>query len=230
MRMMNIARFIIFGSLSLDETIFTMLNTFENSDRFHARRLERQRHLQYMDDFSIRLGSGDHTAVASMADAYAGDPLAPIVEEAILPKPRIQLRSKLTYSFAIVFVLLVVVSITGLFLGMNFNENSTPATESNPVSWERNVRYEELFSSILGWGLTNRNRLQDSSSPQGRALAWLASDEYETQSSDESRTRFALATLFYGTQNETVGLSWIRKNLWLSNSSTSKSNTVSRAK
>jgi hypothetical protein len=197
-----------------------MLNTFENSDRFHTRRLERQRHLQNMEEFSMRLGSCDTAAIASMADAFSGDPLARIEEVIIPPKPRIHLRSKLTFSLAIVFVLLFVVSIAGLFLGMNLNEDSTPATETNAISWEDNARYKDLFSSILGWGMTPRVHLEDSHSPQGKALAWLAVDEFRTQSPDELRTRFALATLFYGTQNEIVGRSWIRKDYWLSNGST----------
>jgi hypothetical protein len=193
-----------------------MLNTFENSDRFHSRRLERQRHLQNMEEFSMRVGSGDRVAVTSMADAFSGDPLARIEEDIIPTKPRNRLWSKLAISLTSVSVLLVV-CITSLFVGMKLNEKDATPTESSSNSSQDYVRYEELFSSIMGWGLTPRDRLEDASSPQGMALAWLASNDFSTDNPDNLKTRFALATLFYGTQNETAGLSWTRKNYWLSN-------------
>lgn len=53
-----------------------MLNTFDNAESFHKRRLERERHMANMDIFSKVIEHNDEAAILSMVDALSGFPLA----------------------------------------------------------------------------------------------------------------------------------------------------------
>jgi len=166
-----------------------------------------------MEVFSRVVESDDDAAIMSMVDALSGFPLVK-TEEASESAPKMQKPMRTFFLCLAAIVALVVVSTLSAFAGMKF--------ESDPVvpgDFETflapNHRREQLVSLILEWGLTSRSRLEDGSSPAASALNWLVEVDTSTDREDV-RTRFALATLYYGTQSASAGFSWSRSNHWLS--------------
>lgn len=188
-----------------------MLNTFENSDRFHQRRLERQRHLENIEVFSKIIEVEDEDAVLSMADALSGFPLAKNDDP---PQPATRSRKSFrTVIFCFIgFVVLLTISLFSLLGRMKLKAGS----DVTETALSRNDRRKKLFSLLLDWGLTPRNRLEDITSPAAMALDWLVEEDIATENPEDIRTRFALAALYFGTQNASAGLRWTQSNHWLS--------------
>ena len=197
-----------------------MLNTFENSDRFHRRKLERERHIENMELFSkagdipeLGNNTNDETAVLSMVDALSGFPLAKTTDPEPVPNTRKHFR-KLPL-FLIGLCSLLVISLLS-FLGRMQTKDASSVLVDNKASEEKINRYNKLSSLINDWGLTPRSRLEDPLSHSAMALDWLANEDVLTENVEDLRTRFALASLYFGTQNVTAGLAWNKNNLWLS--------------
>ena len=91
---------------------------------------------------------------------------------------------------------------------------------NNDLEIKEDNRYFDLFNVILDWEVTPRSSLEDDTSPQFRALQWLAYDDTGTRNIEAVRTRYALATLYYSTHNvATEGgtlRSWHDETHWLS--------------
>jgi hypothetical protein len=192
-----------------------MLNTFDNADAFHKRRLERERHMANMDIFSRAVEHDDEDAVLSMVDALSGFPLAKQDEQ-----PKVKSATKPPRFYVLCFVVIVVlavVSILSAWAGMIFEKNSIVPGEVDPfVAKSSNARFQKLFSLVLDWGLTPRSKLEDESSPSRKALNWLVEVDTGTENAEDIRTRYALASLYFGTQNASDGFVWAKSIHWLS--------------
>jgi hypothetical protein len=195
-----------------------MLNTFDNETRFYHRRLERQRHLKDMETFSNRLAWTEETTLSSMADALSGFPL----EKTRHPSRPAGEPPKFTRRHKVLSVLclLAVVAISSLafHLGRDVGEHDllVDAHEVESTTQdETEIRRKKIFSLILDWGLTPREVLNDTLSAPSRAFHWLVYED-DADNVEAIRTRFALSTLYYSTQNISAKQSWVVDNSWLS--------------
>lgn len=80
-------------------------------------------------------------------------------------------------------------------------------------------RQRQIKSLVVGSGISNEAAVEDSNSPQGNALAWLANVDKTSLDSEFLTQRYALAVLFYATSGTTdhikpVG-SWIDQTNWM---------------
>lgn len=222
-----------------------MLNTFDNAERQHLRRLEREKHIHILDSitssdstFQLPLGSDNTSPVV---DALAGEPLArPQSEDPHVSEHQSRLRWWRNNKRLIIIILVVVALIAVTFtFGFDFGENAeskkdaqkdaqTDAQDSPPIHEDDLRRYNKIFSHILDWGVTQRDVLENVSSAPARALHWLSYDDsmvlkhFESGMSAETiRTRYALATLYFSTQKASFlkdafsESSWEDKTLWL---------------
>ena len=220
-----------------------MLSTFENAERQHLRRLEREKHLNIMDTitnndgtFQLPLDSDDRSPAV---DALAGIPLArpPQEEKHFSERPQGRFRWLKNNKVTILAVTGVVVAILlGFSLGLDVGEEESQARDNDknivdnpPVRTEDLERYNKLFSQVLDWKITPRAVLEDVSSAPGRALHWLAYEDILTVNShlagmsiETIRSRYALATLYFSTQKASflsdsiASSSWTEKSNWLS--------------
>lgn len=192
-----------------------MLNTFENAETFHTRRLERERHLANIEIFSNVIEHDDDAAVLSTVDALAGLPLAKSEEQ----QQNNSTRKPAPFCFlcfAGVFIF-AVVSIISAWGGVKYEDKSSAQREiSSVATMGPNSRFQLFYSIVLDWGLTTRSQLEDTFSPTRKALNWLVEVDTRTTSHEDIRTRYALATLYFGTQNSSAGYVWTWSTYWLS--------------
>ncbi|KAL7576375.1 hypothetical protein ACA910_018184 [Epithemia clementina (nom. ined.)] len=202
-----------------------MLTTFENVDRQHRRRTDRERHLHAIDEIVrnsdiLSAGSGCSTSNmndvhAAAVDVLAGQPLAKREPELQLSteendkswRERLPKRVRAVMGAAIVVlvVLLIVVATTMR------NSKHAPA-EVGDLGPKASERYEELLAQLQEWGVSNAT-WEDEESASWKALQWLAFEDLETEHVDTIRTRFALATLYYSTFHNTS--TWKDSKFWL---------------
>jgi hypothetical protein len=186
-----------------------------NSATYHSMRLERERHLANMDMFSNAITHDETAAVSSIIDTLAGVPLTKIEEQQQHDATR-----KATPFHSLCFaglVVLAVVSILSAWGVMKYEGKSTEQREiGSAASLDSKARFQHLFSIVLDWGLTTRSQLEDGFSPSRKALNWLAKVDTRTTNPEDIRTRFALATLYFGTQNTSSGYAWSCSTYWLS--------------
>lgn len=222
-----------------------MMNTFENAERLHLRRLEREKQLRIMgsvsdNDGTFILPADDKLHVV---DVMSGLPLAqpPPGERHASERPRGRFLWCKNNKYAILGTVVVIAMILVAFtVGFDAGEEEEEAqefrdiektvAEEPPVSEDKGLeRYNDLFSQILDWNLTPQSVLEDVASAPGRALNWLAYEDILTVNShlagmsmETIRTRYALATLYFSTQNssfvsDSIGSSsWTDKGNWLS--------------
>jgi hypothetical protein len=193
-----------------------MLNTFENADRHHLRRKDRERHVRNMELYSNSLDFSDDLAMCSMVDALSGFPLE---KNATPPSstPEQKGRRCSKYALLIGALVMVGVSLAGYRLGVDVGEHEiVPQTNGKRKEVDSDVRRKKVFSLILDWGVTSREMLEDVLSAPARAFEWLAYDDMETEDPETMRTRFALASLYFGTQSPLTGRKWDNDQHWLS--------------
>lgn len=193
-----------------------MLNTFENADRQHLRREERERHIRRMEAFAKSLEFDDLPACA-MVDALSGNELEKIPEDSILSDT----KKSNTYTKIIALCVLILLTLMCFLLGLDVGQREvvqqsvatkTQDDRADPVS----IRQKTIFSLVLDWGITSRQRLEDPSSPAARALDWLVYSEVKITEVETIRTRYALACIFFATQSPEMGKVWIEDRHWLS--------------
>ena len=184
-----------------------MMNTFENAERLHLRRLEREKQLRIMESISDSDGTFilpvNHTDDKSHAvDALSGLPLAqpPPGHRHTSERPRGRFRWCKNNKFAIIGTVVVIVIIALAFaVGFDVGEDEEAREildieknvveeppEESPVPVREDTglkRYNDLFSQILDWNLTPRTVLEDVASAPGRALNWLAYEDILTVNS-----------------------------------------------
>jgi hypothetical protein len=183
------------------KTPLNMLSTFENAQRQHARRKERERHLKHlhqMEAFSKSCEFEDFPA-SSLADAISGFPLqkAPGKSSVNAPWWRKSPAKILGVSFLVCIILI------GFLAGVDFGEHEVLASGETDVNEQTMdpivLRRDAIASLILDWGLTSLERLRDASSPAFLAHKWLVYTDTESVASPMIQTRFALACLYFAT-------------------------------
>ena len=201
-------------------TRLAMLNTFENCQRHHLRRLERERHLKIMDTFSSGLDWTSDSALCSAVDELAGFPLERNLHEPSPPEPR---RRNRKYKIAGITVAVCIgLASLGFLAGKHAGVKESLGQVESPRPQEaqtlatNEARRMRLLSLILDWNVTSRGTLEVNSSAPARALDWLVSKDNPNENVQTIRTQFALATLFFSTQSESVGKSWTKDSHWLS--------------
>ena len=193
-----------------------MLNTFENKDRFHERRLERERHMATIDVFSA-VKSEDDAAVSSVADALSGLPLQK-EEEQLLVQSTSSSPHRTLLLWVGAFAAFIIVTTVSVVAGMNYQkENGVLEGDIGiEVKGSQSARFKRIDALIMDWGLTPKAQLKDEASPAAKALKWLVNVDTNTESTEDLRTRYALATLYFSTQDPTAGFVWQRSTNWLS--------------
>ena len=217
-----------------------MLNTFENSERLHARRIDRARHmhiLETIDDIDgTFLPPIDNTNdKLSVVDALAGLPLAqpPPGEGYAEDRPRRRFEWCRNNKYAILGTAVAIIFILAAFVvgfdtgeeeeAQKLQDTDKQEVDRSPFREDKSLeRYNDLFSQILDWNLTPRAVLEDVASAQGRALNWLAYEDILTVNShlagisvETIRTRYSLATLFFSTQKTSFVSDSIGTSSWL---------------
>jgi hypothetical protein len=194
-----------------------MLNTFENADRQHRRRIERQRHMRDMEILSNSLEWNDEDSrIVAIVDGLVGNPLERTMQPASAQTPKIRRAYKLlAIASLVVFAIILPLSFV---LGKNVGEHESVVEvgEDSTQHDVTEVRQKKIFSLILDWGATPRTVLEDSLSGPARALEWLVNEDTATDQVETIRTRFVLATLYFSTQNISAGKSWSVDTHWLS--------------
>jgi hypothetical protein len=190
-----------------------MLNTFENKERFHQRRLERERHISNMEVFSRVIENEEGRL--TMADALSSFPLAKN-DESLVTTTRKGRKTKVYVGIVLAVIGLVLVSILSALGGLKYEGNMPNKNSFDSTPESHSHRHAQIFSLVLDWGITPRSRLEDPSSAANMALQWLADEDVLTDNPEDLRIRYSLATLFYGTQNKMAGHTWSRSSYWLS--------------
>jgi hypothetical protein len=192
-----------------------MLNTFNNADTFHMRRIEPERHLASTDIVSNVIEHDDDAALSSIVDALAGLPLTKSEEQQQNNTTR--KAGSFLFPCSAGLVVLVVISILSAWGGVKYEgKSSMPREVGSGDVLDANARFHRFFSIVLDWGLSKRNQLEDKFSPTRKALDWLVEVDTRTTNPEDIRTRYALATLYFGTQNASAGYSWTSSTYWLS--------------
>lgn len=175
----------------------TMLNTFDNVAKQQARKRERERQLAVMEQ----------AAACTVRDLLWEDDvnIAPIARR-MEPSPprrttqRVAKRRNMAISIAVCLFVLVMI-ITGLGVGRGGKGAKQGFGESTLHEYDKNSRsrYNQLYDAIIEWGLTSQVTLNDSNTPQARALEWLTSVDVNTDNFEVARTRYALTVLYFST-------------------------------
>jgi hypothetical protein len=193
-----------------------MLNTFENADRHHIRQRERERHMRAMEAFSKDIEYADHSTLFSMVDALSGFPLEKAVAPIETSEPKTR-RRRYKYGLIVGALVLICASFIGFLLGIDVGEeDSIPQGIVTPNDNGDTLRRKKIFSLVLDWGVTSREILDDPMTAPARALDWLTYDDVVTNDAESIRTRYALATLFFGTQKPSASNLWTNDRHWLS--------------
>lgn len=201
-------------------SLLSMARTFDNTDKQHVRRREREPHVarkeQAAGTVSVedQMREDDTNFGASVSSDTEGMP------ESLLRKIFGQSCTDgfTTYRIFWLFICLTVLLIaaSGCVLAHEFNKKlSSDVNDGNAGS-----KYELLHSAILEWGFTSRDVLDDPDSPQGRSLKWLSDGGKETENLEVARTRFSLATIYYSTNfvqhDSGASSAWYQQSNWMS--------------
>jgi hypothetical protein len=197
-----------------------MPQTFDNTDRLHVRRRERDPHAARKERTAGTVSVEDQLLeddanFGAFASSDEND-----VHESLQQKTFGQscIDGFTAYRIFWLFICLTVLLIaaSGCVLAHEFNEKlSVNRNDGNAGS-----KYDLLHSAILEWGFTSREALDDSDSPQGRALRWLNDDGKETENLEFARTRFSLATIYFSTNyvqhDSGASSAWYQQSGWMS--------------
>lgn len=190
-----------------------MLTTFENVEKQHLRRKERERHVEAIERIANTppFQCLEETEIAQVADSLVGLPLAkqPVYKEST--RNQVGSRRGILLFLAVAACVIVMV----LFVSLLTLKSSPPAKKEvyPTVGKISSRRYNVLLSMILDWGVSTRSALEDDASAQGKALYWLAFNDTEFVNSETIRTRFVLSTLYFSTSG--TGSQWHDDNHWL---------------
>ena len=202
-----------------------MLTTFENSQRLHQRREERERHLRAMKMYSKGLHEPGESALTEIVDALSGNPLEKKPRDSEEPEvhaaiPRCKYANLKLALLGTVGALLV--AMTTFWLGVGVGQRDTVRKDIEPVGpvaadYHHRDRRNVISSLILDWGITKQDTLEDTNSAQYRAFNWLVREDSASMKAETIRTRYALASLYFSTQNvNDSSSSWTNDRHWLS--------------
>lgn len=221
-----------------------MLNTFENAERLHTRRLDREKHMTILETIDDMDGTflppiSNTNDRLSVVDALSGLPLAeppPGERYHGTDRPRRHFRWCRSNMYVIlgtvaVAVIILVTFVVGFDVGeekeaQQLQEVGDEETDRSPFREDKSLeRYNDLFSQILDWKTTPRTVLEDVASAPGRALNWLAYEDVLTANShlagisvETIRTRYALATLYFSTQKASFVSDALGSSSWIEKS------------
>lgn len=201
-----------------------MLNTFENADTQHRRRLEPERHLQMMDQVETAHLAEEDADIAVVGEGnFTGNSLV-VGQEGEANFKTVHFfcrrRTKLVATLVATTVLLaIIISMLLSSQSSHYEKIGGPPNfdESRPSNKEgdsdQEGKYNKLHSMILEWNVTPREVLEDSHTAPSRALQWLAyEDGFDSWYEPEVyRGRYALAVLYFSNK-----ASWISDNHWMS--------------
>lgn len=186
-----------------------MLNTFQNAERHHFRRTEREQHLKAIEAIIANPGNiveEMENLTPAVADSLVGEPLTPITEYHHTSPRRRNIAGILVVASAAIVVLLA--ASIGRF---SSNVPNKVAEKSIPYGDGSLRRYDHLFNMILDWEVTLRSVLEDPASSPHQALVWLSNeDTLETSNVETIRSRYALATFYYSNK-----ASWVSDTHWM---------------
>jgi hypothetical protein len=151
---------------------------------------------------TVESGRGNADSEDLISAQLVGDiPEAEIVEE----KQQCSTRLKIWIGVAVVLLVTVAVVLGTVLTRVLKVPTSTPSPQEI---------LKELQSLLSSVSFDSGTALQTPSSPQNKALNWLANNNtnLEEYTDDQKIQRYALATLFYSTN----GTSWDKKDEWMS--------------
>jgi len=207
------------------KTIPRMLNTFENADTQHRRRLERERHLQMMDQATTANVAEEEEEEAGpgvVGEGFSGSLVVGQEGEANFKNVNCFSRlktKKVAILVAATVLLAVVISMILSSQSSHYENTNGPPIfdESSPSNKDgdsdQEVKYHKIYSMILEWNVTPHEVLEESNTAANRALQWLAyEDEFDSWNEPEVyRGRYALAVLYFSNK-----ASWISDIHWMS--------------
>ena len=197
-----------------------MLSTFENAQRQHIRRKEQERHLKHLSQMEqfARSYEFDDYSPSALTDGLSGFPLQKSPDRSAVHAPWWKKHPILFLVVSLLICSLLIVFLVGVDFGES-EQGSIHGDAENEISMEPTaLRHSAIAALILDWGLTSAERLEDASSPASLALKWLVYKDAVSVASPMIRTRFALACLYFATQNPALGKKWASDRHWLSSS------------
>lgn len=168
-----------------------------------------------MEIFSKHLDCSDESALFSMVDDLnlSGLPLAKTAAH-MAPKKYHFSKYILFFGALAILAFSLICFVFGIEVGEYENAPTGEALTEEDQLYRRKM---SMFSMVLSWGRTPREILEDPASAPARALDWLIHDAQNPENDETmTRTRFALAALYFGTQNKSNGNSWVDDRYWLS--------------
>jgi hypothetical protein len=121
---------------------------------------------------------------------------------------------------SLVLFVTILVSVSFSVLKPNSTNPVTNATSDWTGEPETTLeRYHRLFALILGFNVTDRNRLEDENDATAKALSWMSVTKFEPDDFDSVRTLYSLATLYFSTHGKEGASNWIQENNWMTSES-----------
>eukprot|EP00980_Cylindrotheca_fusiformis_P012333 scaffold3020_cov118-Cylindrotheca_fusiformis.AAC.3 len=177
-----------------------MLNTFENYRRHTLRRNEREWHLRRIESLSNSCWDNE-SAICSIVDDISGGPL-------LKSTPGKKRDQKVPLGL-LGLSLIVAVFVLGLR-----NANQLFSSCLN-----RACQIDNFSSLLAEWNLTSQESLEDSSSAPARARQWIISGGMDYSESKILKERYALAVIYFETQDPSLNQTWTNNENWLSSDS-----------
>jgi Leucine-rich repeat (LRR) protein len=198
-----------------------MLNTFDNAERQHFRRQQRDHHLQAIDtiDFAHPLFLClEESNLILAADALVGVPLARQPPQPLRPADLGSSRRRRGKRTAMLVLGTVLATVLGLLFAFDLGggENLEAPVTTTKDAGPGIARYNRLFSLILDWEVTPKSVLEENTSFAGQALQWLAYEDLTSENVETIRSRYSLATLYFSTTGNASTPSWNVTSHWLS--------------
>jgi hypothetical protein len=170
-----------------------------------------------MDQFA-RSYEFDEYSPAALVDGLSGFPLQKTPQRSAVNMPCWKKKPILILVISLLICLILLVFLVGGDFGEN-EQSSIHGDAEYKINMEPTaLRHNALAALILDWGLTSAERLEDVSSPAALALEWLVYKDTVSVASPTIRMRFALACLYFATQNPALGKKWTSDRHWLSTS------------
>lgn len=202
----------------------TMDANFETSDRTprHQRRSQRLRTIANTSHNSVFRSIDEvDDALAYEVDALGGQPLRRMQVSSGLQGGETTRRRWVWISFVSAVLLVAILITVSLSVPKStatlpFTSNATNNSTEPETTLER---YHRLFSVILGFNVTDRNRLEDENDAAAKALYWMSITKFAPDDIVTLKTRYSLATLYFSTHGKGSASNWIRESNWMTSES-----------
>jgi len=227
-----------------------MLQTFDNTEKDHMRRLERERQMKIMEEASsVHEFALDDIEEVEIEEEYSEDgldaedspksgmfrfadqhlrpmdlPEVPEEDDRVTIYSYACYQVKRNWKWVIAIIPLIGLA-TGLFIHSKNNRTDATAAASTSSGIENTLRYNQMKDRLLSENISDEDALNALGSPQQRGLDWIANvDPAQLSESDEMLfQRYALSVLYFATNpSETQAQSsgWTNSDNWLSDMGT----------